>query len=295
MGSFAFGWLAGAAGAAFFLSIAAFVILMTWFVLAAISYAGKENFKAAGFFFMLTLVVLHLFGFVDVINFVVVNWMALAIGVGIYLAGSWPYTYFVEWKFRKIKKLYDAREEDEKRAAKYARRDYLSEERRKWFDAKQDAYYAEQVANGNPIFDEDSPQWDSRLANRKWEAHIEAAKLDAEWKTVAKQLDVDAAVEKALTEDGYRQPIEAGNHKAWIVGHMVWWPLVLLHRVAIKWVLNIFSRIYDLIHAMYQKLAHTFQGASNAEWEKRQKAKKGEEETPETAEPVTAVTAAETK
>lgn len=61
----------------------------------------------------------------------------------------------------------------------------------------------------------------------------------------------------------FNEPIRARSHKRKILGWMVWWPMMLLYAVLIRWVLSVSDWIVGTWRRIFEGLIHLFQEKSN--------------------------------
>src|SRR5262249_29436376 len=104
-------------------------VFLLFNLLMVLRHAGRDQFRWCGFWTMLGLICLHLFGVFDVVSFCFLHWWVLASLLAIYLLLSYPYVRYIEWRST-LPLLYEKRRRDEQREQTW----FLREEKTRWYE-----------------------------------------------------------------------------------------------------------------------------------------------------------------
>lgn len=215
------------------------LVLLVPVTLFTALHAHKDRFGACIALSLLGATLVHLLGLANIIELVTTNWMWLIGGVAAYLILSFPYARFVEWR-RYLVHAYEERAEEETDLLER----FTDSARMLWNQKR-----------GADRYDR-SPE-----ADRLWDEHTKSAEFQSKWNA-------------QLEQSGLRKPIRASQHKALIVGWMVYWPYKLMYRVVVQWMIEFFERIKDLFRIIVERLMHLLQRDSDRAFEKYMTARK---------------------
>lgn len=244
------------------------IILLLPVTLFTALNAHKDRFGACIALSLLGATLVHLLGLANLIELVTTNWMWLVGGAAAYLILSFPYARFVEWR-RYLVHAYEKRVREEKDLL--AR--FNTEMSCQWQSQLWQAHVSE-LASKDRTLDRSSPYFDGRRFDNLRNDFLRSPELETRWSEYEKSPEFQSKWEAHLEESGLRKPIRASQHKALIVGWMVYWPYKLMYRVLVQWVIEFLERIKDLFRIVVERLMHLLQRDSDRAFEKYLTARK---------------------
>lgn len=243
------------------------VLLLPITLITAVN-AHKDRFGVCIVLSLIGAALVHLLGLVDLIALGITAWPWLLGGFALYLLLSFPYARFVEWRRYLVHRYAELEEEAAGQLSYFAK-----EQRKNWL-ALRWMEKLDELSKQDPAFDSKSPHyqhWECDKAREKFARSLEVERLWAEYK---QSPEFQTACETHLAECELREPIKASEHKALIVGWMVYWPYKLLYRIVVQWMLEFFERIKDLFRIVVERLMHLLQSDSDRAYAKYMAARK---------------------